>query len=75
MTSMPQPTPGRDVTVGVDTHRDFHVAVGLDQLGARLGELTVPATRSGYVRLHEWASGLGAVVGFGITSRPERHRE
>jgi hypothetical protein len=30
------------VVLGVDTHLDLHVAVALDQLGRRLGELTVP---------------------------------
>lgn len=29
------------VTVGVDTHRDAHVAVALDQLGRRLGQLEI----------------------------------
>ena len=32
------------VVLGVDTHLDVHVAVALDQLGRRLGELTVPTT-------------------------------
>ncbi len=33
-----------DVIVGVDTHKDQHVAVLLDGLGGRLAELFVPAT-------------------------------
>ena len=32
------------ITVGVDTHKDIHVAVALDGLGRRLGALT-PASR------------------------------
>jgi hypothetical protein len=32
------------VVLGVDTHLDVHVAVALDHLGRRLGELTVPTT-------------------------------
>jgi hypothetical protein len=32
------------VVLGVDTHLDLHVAVALDQLGRRLGELTLPST-------------------------------
>ena len=32
------------MVVGVDTHLDFHVAVALDQLGRRLGEVKVPTT-------------------------------
>ena len=38
------------VVLGVDTHLDLHVAVALDQLGRRLGELTVPTTAKGYQR-------------------------
>ncbi len=33
-----------EVVLGVDTHLDFHVAVALDELGGRLGDLTVPTT-------------------------------
>jgi hypothetical protein len=33
-----------DVVLGVDTHLDFHVAVALDRLGRRLGEVKVPTT-------------------------------
>ena len=43
------------VILGVDTHLDFHVAVAVDHLGRRLGELTVPATVKGYERLLRWA--------------------
>lgn len=44
-----------DVVLGVDTHLDFHVAVALDTLGRRLGELRVPTTTKGYERLLSWA--------------------
>lgn len=33
-----------EVVLGVDTHLDFHVAVVLDLLGRRLGELQIPTT-------------------------------
>ena len=36
------------VVVGVDTHRDEHVAVAVDQPGARLGEYQLPTTSNGY---------------------------
>jgi transposase len=39
------------VILGVDTHLDAHVAVALDGLGRRLGELAVPTTRKGYESL------------------------
>jgi transposase len=54
------------VTVGVDTHRDRHVAVALDQLGRRLGEIELATTRAGYQRLLAWAEQFGAVEVFGI---------
>ena len=54
------------VIVGVDTHRDEHVAVAIDCLGARLGQRRLPVASGGYEGLHCWASGLGEVVAFGI---------
>ena len=47
------------VIVGVDTHRDEHVAVAIDCLGGRLGQRRLPSVSSGYEALHCWASGLG----------------
>ncbi len=49
------------VTLGVDTHKDAHVAVALDGLSRRLGELSVPATAKGYKALLDWARGHGAL--------------
>jgi transposase len=66
MTSMTHQAPGRHVTVGVDTHQDVHVAVALDGLGARLGELRLPTTLTGYRELEHWAADLGPVEAFGI---------
>lgn len=40
-----------DVIVGVDTHKDEHVAVLLDGLGGRLAELFIPATAAGFDQL------------------------
>ncbi len=54
------------VIIGVDTHRDEHVAVAIDCLGAWLGQSRLPSVSSGYEALHCWASGLGDVVAFGI---------
>lgn len=54
------------IVVGVDTHRDVHVAVALDRIGGRLGECSVPTTRAGYAQLERWAAGLGTVRAFGI---------
>jgi transposase len=55
-----------EVVWGVDTHLDLHVAVALDQLGRRRGELTVPTTTRGYERLLRWAEGFGPVGCAGI---------
>ena len=66
MHSMAQDRPARRVTVGVDTHGGVHLAVALDELGARLGECGLPATAAGYDQLAGWASGLGAVDAFGV---------
>jgi transposase len=55
-----------DVVVGVDTHKDEHVAVAVDGLGGRLGELALPADPAGYDELMAWAAALGAVAAFGV---------
>jgi transposase len=56
-----------DVVVGVDTHKDQHVAVALDGLGGRLTEpLIVDATNDGYAELLAWACGLGSVHTFAV---------
>ncbi|WP_378034488.1 IS110 family transposase [Actinomycetospora atypica] len=52
--------------VGVDTHSDVHVAVAIDTLGRRLGQLSIPATLEGSQRLEAWSAGLGKVEAFGI---------
>lgn len=54
------------VIVGVDTHKDFHVAVAIDGVGHRLGELVVPANRLGYSSAVTWARAFGQVVDFGV---------
>ncbi len=54
------------VTLGVDTHKDVHVAVVLDQLGRWLGAIEIPATTAGYAQLLAWASGLGTIDKVGI---------
>lgn len=55
-----------EVVLGVDTHLDVHVAVALDQLGRRLGALTVPTTATGYESLVCWAEGFGPVRCAGV---------
>jgi transposase len=55
-----------EVVLGVDTHLDVHVAVALDQLGRRLGELAVPTTTRGYEKLIYWAQSFGSVRYAGV---------
>jgi transposase len=54
------------VVLGVDTHLDLHVAVVLDQLGRRLGDLTVPTTKKGYESLLAWAESFGPIRCAGV---------
>jgi transposase len=44
-------TPEPGVFIGVDTHRDFHVAVALNGQGGVLGEMHLPARSAGYEAL------------------------
>jgi transposase len=62
---MPNHTSVR-VVVGVDTHRDEHVAVAIDQLGLRLGDRYIATTTRGYADLTNWAMEQGEVVAFGV---------
>jgi transposase len=55
-----------DVVVGVDTHKHEHLAVALDGLGGRLGELTIAANPEGYAQLVAWADAFGTVAMFGV---------
>jgi transposase len=59
-------TDGQEVIVGVDTHKDFHVAAVITALGALLGSKTFPTTRAGYRALLKWARGFGAVRRAGV---------
>jgi transposase len=56
----------RFVTGGVDTHRDFHVAAALDQLGAVLGTAQFPTTSKGYRSLLDWLTGFGTLQAVGV---------
>jgi len=47
------------VAIGVDTHKEVHVAVALDVLGAKLDSQEIPTTPAGYRRLLSWAQELG----------------
>jgi hypothetical protein len=56
-----------DVIVGVDTHKDEHVAFAIDGLGGVLDEpMFFAANPDGYADLLVWANGLGDVYVFGV---------
>jgi transposase len=50
------------VAIGVDTHKDRHVAVALDVLGGELDHCLIAATRVGYEQLLDWSRRLGEPV-------------
>jgi transposase len=54
------------LTLGVDTHKDAHVAVALDGIGRHRGPLSVPATITGYRRLLGWHRGFGLLEKAGV---------
>ena len=54
------------VIVGIDTHRDKHVAVAVDQQGVRLAERDVVTSTPGFVQLERWSRSQGEVRAFGI---------
>jgi transposase len=47
------------VAIGVDTHKEVHVAVALNAFGGQLDNLEIPTTTTGYRRLLAWAQELG----------------
>jgi transposase len=60
------PAAASEVILGIDTYLEVHVAVALDGLGRRLGELNVPTTARGYQKLLCWAEGFGPVCCAGV---------
>jgi transposase len=58
--------PTRWITVGVDTHKDRHVAAAVDQSGRVLASTQAPTTVNGFKQLLAWAQAHGRVDRFGI---------
>ncbi len=59
-------TDAATITLGVDTHKDAHVAVALDGLGRVQGTLSIPTTPEGYKKLVDWASEFGPLEHAGV---------
>ena len=62
---MQRPKQGQ-VVVGVDTHKETHVAAAVDWQGTLVGEECFPTTRQGYRQLESWARSLGEVLRVGV---------
>jgi len=56
----------RPVTGGVDTHKDAHVAVVVDEVGRVLGTESFPVNAKGYASLLAWMAARGALVKVGV---------
>lgn len=54
------------VSVGVDTHCEFHVAAVIDMVGRQLGHETFAASPAGYRALLAWADTCGTVGVVGV---------
>jgi transposase len=64
MTKMPDRD--RPVTGGVDTHRDTHVAVVVDEVGRVLGTEAFAVNARGYAALLTWMASHGRVQNVGV---------
>jgi len=56
----------RHVVIGVDTHKDIHVAAVMDTLAGSIGTLTIPTNTRGFTALEAWANAHGKVIAVGI---------
>jgi transposase len=56
----------REITGGVDTHLDTHVAAAVDANGGVLGVESFPTTTTGFVELHEWLASFGTLERVGV---------
>jgi transposase len=59
-------TPVGDITGGVDTHLQFHVAAAKDSLGRTLGTEKFPATLTGFAALLDWLTDFGPLSVVGV---------
>ena len=73
MTSMPQSdtekadaTADNLVVLGVDTHKDVHVAAVISMLGVFLASQSFPTTAAGYEQMLAWARTFGTVRQAGV---------
>jgi transposase len=55
-----------EVIVGVDTHKDVHVAAVISVLGVLLGTASFPTTAAGYRQLLAWVGEFGTLRRAGV---------
>jgi hypothetical protein len=55
-----------EVVLGVDTHKDVHVAAVITLIGGLLETRSFPATTAGYAQLLTWAAAFGTLLRAGI---------
>lgn len=56
----------REITGGVDTHKDTHTAAAIDSAGRPLGAEQFEATAAGYRKLLAWLRSFGTLVLVGV---------
>ncbi len=54
------------ITAGVDTHLDVHVAAAVDANGGVLGVESFPTTTAGFADLRAWLSSFGPLGRVGV---------
>ena len=54
------------ITIGVDAHKQVHVAVALDEAGRTLQQWRGPNSPEGWQQLHQWAVAVGGPRQWGI---------
>ena len=56
----------RNVTGGVDTHLEVHVAAVVDEIGRILATQSFPVSQRGYRQLHRWLVSFGTIDKVGV---------
>lgn len=62
----PMPVDVFEVTLGVDTHADFHVAAVIDPLGRHLGQASFDTNVAGFKALLAWVNNFGPISIAGV---------
>ena len=62
--------PTEEIILGVDTHKDAHVAAVITILGVPVATATFPTTTAGYRELLAWARSFGVLCRAGIGRPP-----